>query len=143
MNSFNHYSLGSVAQWLYEYVAGIRLDPARPGYEHVVIAPTPGALDHAAAAFRSVRGEIRSDWHRTDGGFALSVEVPANVTATVVLPGGGEVTEGGLDAREAVGVHALRRENGTWIADIGSGSYEFFVASLERELVRARPRAKL
>ena len=31
MNSFNHYSLGSVAQWLYEYVAGIRLDPERPG----------------------------------------------------------------------------------------------------------------
>ncbi len=24
MNSFNHYSLGSVGQWLYEYVAGIR-----------------------------------------------------------------------------------------------------------------------
>ena len=30
MNSFNHYSLGSVGQWLYEYVAGIRLDPGAP-----------------------------------------------------------------------------------------------------------------
>ena len=48
-----------------------------------------------------------------------------------------------IDAREAVGVHALRRENGTWIAEIGSGSYEFFVASLDRELVRARPGAQL
>src|SRR5215218_7326136 len=93
MNSFNHYSLGSVAQWLYEYVAGIRLDPTRPGYQHVVIAPTPGPLRHAGAAYRSVRGVIESRWHHTDAGLSLSVEVPANVTATVVLPGAGELTE--------------------------------------------------
>ena len=29
MNSFNHYAFGSVAQWLYEYVAGIRPLPGR------------------------------------------------------------------------------------------------------------------
>jgi alpha-L-rhamnosidase len=143
MNSFNHYSLGSVAQWLYEYVGGIRLDPERPGYEHVVIAPTPGALQNAEAAFRSVRGEIRSAWRRIDGGFALSVDVPANVTATVVLPDADEVTEGGVDAGTAAGVSGLRRENGAWIAEIGSGSYDFVVAASERELVRARPGAEL
>jgi alpha-L-rhamnosidase len=143
MNSFNHYSLGSVAQWLYEYVAGIRLAPERSGYEHVVIAPTPGALEHAEAAFRSVRGEIRSAWRQTDGGFAVSVEVPANVTATVMLPDGGEVREGGVDAQSAPGVHALRRDNGSWLVEIGSGTYDFFVVSSERELVRARPGAEL
>ena len=143
MNSFNHYSLGSVAQWLYEDVAGIRLDPERPGYEHVVIAPTAGALQHVAATFRSVRGEIRSAWRLTEDGFALTVGVPANVTATVVLPDGGEVTEGGVDARSAAGVQALHRENGAWVAEIGSGAYEFFVASSERELVSASPRAEL
>ena len=58
MNSFNHYSLGSVAQWLYEYVAGIRLDPERPGYEHVLIAPEPGGLEWARATYHSVRGPI-------------------------------------------------------------------------------------
>ena len=68
MNSFNHYSLGSVAQWLYEYVAGVRLDPERPGYAHVVIAPTPGPIEHARAAFRSVRGVIKSGWQRTGRG---------------------------------------------------------------------------
>ena len=71
MNSFNHYSLGSVVQWLYEYVAGIRLDPERPGYEHVVIAPNPGDLEHAEASFKSVRGPIRSAWRRTPQGFEL------------------------------------------------------------------------
>ncbi|HEY6416852.1 MAG TPA: alpha-L-rhamnosidase C-terminal domain-containing protein, partial [Acidimicrobiales bacterium] len=98
MNSFNHYSLGSVAQWLYEYVAGIR--PAKPGYEHVVISPTPGRLEHAAATFESVRGPIRSAWRQNGDGFQLDVEIPATVTATVILPDGER-------------------------CEIGSGTYEF------------------
>ena len=88
MNSFNHYSLGSVVQWLYEYVAGIRIDPERPGYEHVVIAPVPGELEHAAATLRTVRGPVRSAWRRSDDAFELTVELPANVTGTVILPDG-------------------------------------------------------
>ena len=128
MNSFNHYSLGSVAQWLYEYVAGIRLDPERPGYEHVVLSPTPGRLDHAEAVFESVRGTIRSAWRRTANSFHLTVEIPANVTATVILPGDGELEEGGDDAATAAGVHRAWRDDGAWIAEIGSGTYQFTVA---------------
>ena len=137
MNSFNHYSLGSVGQWLYEYVAGIRLDPERPGYEHILISPTPGRLRHAEASFESVRGTIRSAWRRTDDGFHLTVEVPANVTATVVLPGDGDVTESGADATTAPGVDRLWLQDGAWIAEVGSGTYEFAV----RPGARRRPRA--
>lgn len=102
MNSFNHYSLGSVVQWLYESVAGIRLDPERPGYEHVVVSPTPGALEHAEATFESVRGPIRSAWRRSGDRFHLTVEIPANVTATVVLPGNpcAEIAEVGSGTHE-------------------------------------------
>jgi alpha-L-rhamnosidase len=117
MNSFNHYSLGSVAQWLYEYVAGIR--PAKPGYEHVLIAPEPGPLEWARASYRSVRGPITSAWRQEDGTFQLDVDIPANVTATVMLPGG------------------ERHE-------VGSGRWSFTtVRASERELVRARPGAEL
>jgi alpha-L-rhamnosidase len=119
MNSFNHYSLGSVAQWLYEYVAGIRLDPERPGYEHVLIAPEPGPLEWARATYSSVRGPITSAWRQDGDTFQLDVEIPANVTATVVLPGG------------------ERHE-------VGSGRRSFTTArASERELVRARPGAQL
>ena len=86
MNSFNHYSLGSVAQWLYEYVAGIR--PLAPGYAHVLIAPEPGELEWAQASYESVRGPIRSAWRAAGGEFRLEVEIPANVRAYVALPGG-------------------------------------------------------
>jgi alpha-L-rhamnosidase len=92
MNSFNHYSLGSVGQWLYEHVAGIRA--AKPGYERVLIAPEPGELDWARAEYHSVRGTITSAWRQDGETFHLNVGIPANVTATVVLPGG-ERTEVG------------------------------------------------
>ena len=92
MNSFNHYSLGSVGQWLYEHVAGIRA--AEPGYGHVLIAPEPGELASARATYRSVRGPITSAWRQADGEFHLEVEIPPNVTATVTVPGGETVDVG-------------------------------------------------
>ena len=52
MNSFNHYSLGSVGEWMYTVVAGIDLDPEVPGYKRFVLRPRPGGgLTHA-------RGEL-------------------------------------------------------------------------------------
>jgi alpha-L-rhamnosidase len=92
MNSFNHYSLGSVGQWLYEHVAGIRA--AGAGYERVLIAPEPGELEWARASYQSVRGRIVSSWRRQEGEFALEVEIPANVFATVVMPDGQTVEVG-------------------------------------------------
>ena len=41
MNSFNHYSLGSVGEWLYRNVAGI--DPEQPGYRTLFVRPSPAA----------------------------------------------------------------------------------------------------
>ena len=43
MNSFNHYAYGSIGAWLYSVVAGIELDPARPGYKHIILRPNPEA----------------------------------------------------------------------------------------------------
>jgi alpha-L-rhamnosidase len=92
MNSFNHYSLGSVGQWLYEHVAGIRA--GAPGYSHVLIAPEPGELEWARAVYRSVRGPIASAWRRDGDAVELEVSIPANVTATVIVPGGARVEVG-------------------------------------------------
>jgi alpha-L-rhamnosidase len=120
MNSFNHYSLGSIGQWLYEYVAGIRA--VSPGYEHVLIAPDPGELEYASATYRSVRGPITSAWRQDDETFSLDVEIPPSVTATVVMPSG-ETHEIGSGRRSFT---ALR----------GGGASD-------RELVRARPGSQL
>ena len=63
MNSFNHYSLGSVGEWLYQDVAGIDTDPDFPGFERILIAPHPGpGLTCAHAVFDSIHGRIASAW---------------------------------------------------------------------------------
>jgi alpha-L-rhamnosidase len=124
MNSFNHYSLGSVGEWLYRYVAGI--DLGEPGYGRIVIRPRPGGnLTHASGAYDSVRGRISSSWKIEDNQFVLETLIPPNTTATVHVPSTDDVSEGGRPVDEAEGVEFLRAEEGETVLAVGSGRYEF------------------
>jgi alpha-L-rhamnosidase len=123
MNSFNHYSLGSVGEWLYRYVAGI--DLASPGYGRILIRPRPGGgLSHARGEYDSVRGRISSSWKIEGARFTLEVLVPPNTTATVHVPCA-DVSEGGGSVDEADGVELLRADEGETVLSVGSGRYEF------------------
>jgi alpha-L-rhamnosidase len=89
MNSFNHYAYGAIGMWMYGVVAGIRIDEARPGYKHIIFAPRPGGgLTFARASVESGYGKVASGWEIVGGKFRLKVDVPANATATVQMPGG-------------------------------------------------------
>jgi len=89
MNSFNHYSLGSVGQWLYANVGGIEADAKAPGYKHFVMRPRPGGgLTSATAHYDSPHGRIESEWTIENGIFHYKVEVPVNSSASVELPDG-------------------------------------------------------
>ena len=124
MNSFNHYSLGSVGEWLYRYVAGI--DLGEPGYGRIVIRPRPGgSLTHARGAYDSVRGRISSSWRIEDDRFVLQVLIPPNTRATVHVPSTDDVSEGGRPLDEADGVEFLRAGEGETVLSVGSGRYEF------------------
>ena len=128
MNSFNHYSLGSVGEWLYRYVAGLDLDPQTAGYGRIVIRPRPGGgLTHARGEYDSVRGRIVSAWSLEGDRFKLRVEIPPNTTATVYVPaeGGAGISEGGNPVEQAEGVRILGMEHGEGVLAVGSGTYEF------------------
>jgi alpha-L-rhamnosidase len=125
MNSFNHYSLGSVGAWLIESLLGIRNGPG-VAYEQVEIEPVPGELDWARGSYRSIRGEIATEWEQAADRFSLRVTIPPNVCASIVVPArGGSLREGGGPAESAAGVRAVRRDGGVWRVDVGSGRYEF------------------
>jgi alpha-L-rhamnosidase len=90
MNSFNHYSLGSVGEWLFRHVAGIEADPAHPGFQHFILRPHPGpGLTHASASLETLHGKIESAWKidPATGVFKWSIRIPANTTALVHVPG--------------------------------------------------------
>ena len=94
MNSFNHYAYGAIGEWLYTYVTGIKIDEMNPGYKHFYLAPHPGgSLTNAKAEFESIYGKIKSEWKIEGKNFIYEVEIPANTTATVKLPGSNEKKE--------------------------------------------------
>jgi alpha-L-rhamnosidase len=128
MNSFNHYSLGSCGEWMFDTVAGIGVDPDQPGFRHIIIRPRPGGdLTHAEGSIDSVYGKISTGWKLEQGKFFLDVTVPANTTATVELPSKNlsSVQEGGRDIAGVPDIKPVPRDDEDAQLLIGSGDYHF------------------
>lgn len=86
MNSLNHYSYGSVMEFMYGWIAGIR--PLDPGFGKAVIEPKPDIrLDRVNCRYDSVQGTYVSNWSiEPDGSIKAHIEIPFNCTAVVRLP---------------------------------------------------------
>lgn len=85
MNSYNHYAFGSVMAWVYRRAAGIDTDAAGPGFHHLTIHPHfDPALPQLHVEYDSDYGTIISDWQEAQHRFTITI--PANTTATVLLP---------------------------------------------------------
>jgi alpha-L-rhamnosidase len=88
MNSFNHYSYGSVADWMYGVMAGIQPDEAAPGYKHILFAPkTDKRLSYVKASLETKDGTVSSSWRRDNGKISYVFDVPVNCTATITIDG--------------------------------------------------------
>jgi alpha-L-rhamnosidase len=128
MNSFNHYAIGAVGEWMYRVILGINNDDAHPGYEQFMIRPYPGGgLTWARGSYDSIRGKIESGWSIADGKQRIDVTIPANTTATVYVPAKGpeSVKESGKPASAAAGVKFLRMEDDAAVFLVQSGKYTF------------------
>lgn len=85
-----HSCFASADNWLYQGLAGIRPDPAGPGFKKIIIEPAiVGDLKWVKAHHDSPYGRIAVSWQREGKKVKLDVEIPANTTATVVVPMGG------------------------------------------------------
>jgi alpha-L-rhamnosidase len=117
MNSFNHYAYGSIGAWLYSVVAGIELDPARPGYKHIILRPQPGGgLTQATGKLQTPYGELVSQWTLADT-FEWTVVVPPNTTATVHLP-----------VKEASDITLNGQDVSGSVHEVEAGRYHFVVS---------------
>jgi len=126
--SMNHCMLGHIQQWFMGHVAGIRPDPAHPGFARFIIAPEPvGNLTWARASYDSVRGRIESEWELADGRFLLNLLVPPNTRATVALPvvDPASVREGGEVLDRADSVKLVRRTPAGVVVEVAAGRYRF------------------
>lgn len=88
MNSFNHYSYGSIVEWMYAYVAGIRQAEDSTGFRHVCISPVVDSrLRHVDAKYQSAMGLWKVSWKvENDCHMELKVTVPFGCKAELALP---------------------------------------------------------
>jgi len=135
MNSLNHIMFGSVDEFFYGDLAGIR--PASPGYQLVAIKPqVVGDLENARAETKTVRGLVSSIWARNGNTLTLEVIIPVNSRGKVSIPNLGleevVVKEGGKvvwkDGSYKSGVAGISGAEGSekYITfEAGSGAYSF------------------
>jgi hypothetical protein len=127
-SSQNHAMLGHADEWFYNGLGGINPDPTGPGFGKFFIHPQPQTgVTSVDAEYHSIRGLIVSNWQQGTAGLTLSVTVPVNATATVVIPTSkpANVTEGGGAAATAPGVVSNTAQANSLTLVVGSGQYVF------------------
>jgi len=137
MNSRNHFALGSIGEWFYSHLAGIRIDENHPGFKKSVIAPMPAeGLQWASGKIETSYGKLKSSWKNENGLFTLDVVIPANTSATVKVPVPDgtrmELYEGGVplvNENEKVsavqGIEVTRISENEIVLEVTSGTFRF------------------
>jgi len=124
MFSHNHPMFGSVSEWMFNSLAGIRIADDAVGCDRIVIAPSVvGDLTWTSATYQSVRGPIESSWKITDAGLRLTVAIPVGSTAELAFPEAysSQVTESGAPVGQVEGVEVT----GNRLYRLAPGRYEF------------------
>ncbi len=81
-----HPMFGSVSQWFYQWLGGIRPDPQHPGFKKFYLSPaTPKGLEHVNCTYHSPFGRIHSSWEKENNRCTYRFEIPDGTTARVTL----------------------------------------------------------
>ena len=122
MFSFNHYAYGAIGEWLYRVIAGLEIDETAPGYRHAILAPkTGGGLTWAKGSYDSVYGTVSAHWEEKDGLVTLTVHVPVNTTASLILEQGAADAKSG--ASNAKRLTFTAGKDGLLQTELGSGTW--------------------
>lgn len=134
MNSFSHYAFGAVCEWMFDTVAGIQ--SGGPAFKQIVIRPEPPApgsnalhqpIDWVKASYDSIRGHISSEWKIDGDDFYLTVDIPANTTATVYLPAKMQagIMVDGASLDQSKEASFVRMDGPAAVITVPSGKYKF------------------
>ena len=126
--SIIHGCFTGISQWSLSGIAGIRPDPAAPGFKNFILKPAVvGDVTWADATCNSPYGPIGCKWSIEGKRLKVKVKIPANTTATVYVPAKdvSVVTESGQPANRSPDMRFLRMEDGCAVLNVHSGIYEF------------------
>ncbi len=120
MNSANHVMLlGDLIIWYYEDLAGIKNYPGSVAYKKLWMEPRfPEGLSHVKASYKSVYGEIKSEWTKENGSFNWNISIPGNTSAVVKLPKELQIIKPSQN-----GVRSFKETDSGVEIELGSGNY--------------------
>jgi len=125
--SRDHYFLGTVVQWLYEHVAGLRA--GEDGWKRFTVRPDArGDLSSASLMVDTVRGRAAASWREDRDEFVLEVAVPVGSTAIVHVPAAPGTRVRAVSAEGAGSVREVEpagSEGGYLIFRAPSGNWRF------------------
>jgi alpha-L-rhamnosidase len=117
---------GSVGEWMYQSLGGI--NATAPGFKEVMIKPQPvDSLNWVNCRYRSINGDIVSNWKQENGTFNLEVQIPVNSKAVVCVPSSpsSRITENGTPVAALKDIKVLEYKDGYTLLEVGSGNYHF------------------
>lgn len=85
-SSYNHFSFGCVADFIYRKILGVTIKEA--GYRKVRICPDLRCgMKWAKGSIETIHGQIAVSWKKTEGEAVLDLVIPPNVTAEIEFAG--------------------------------------------------------
>jgi len=78
-----HPMFGSVSEWYFRWLAGIRPSDENPGFGKFIFSPAfPDGINQAEAVYHTASGDIKVDWNRSaNGKIKLNLTVPKGTVA--------------------------------------------------------------
>jgi alpha-L-rhamnosidase len=123
--SHNHPMFGSISDWFFRNLAGIRPADDAVGFNKIIVQPQIADLTWAKASYKSVLGKVSSSWKKVGNKLTLDITIPVNATATVYLPGTlQDIREGGSPVNKGKGT-IIGKQTNDWVFQVGSGNFHF------------------
>ena len=82
-----HPMFGTITEWFYRWLGGIRPDPNHPGFKEFTLSPNvPAELDFVECTYNSPFGKIVSNWRKDEAGSRFhEMAIPIGSAARVSL----------------------------------------------------------
>jgi alpha-L-rhamnosidase len=122
--------MGQIEEWFFRNLAGIAPDKDAPGFKHFYVQPAfLEGMEWVSASTKTPYGHIVVRWKNINGSKTVSVEVPVNTTATLVLENG-DASRAMLNGVPLLKIQGavIKQEGSTLLVDVGSGSYQLQVS---------------
>ncbi len=126
MNSLNHYSYGSIVEWMFRHMVGIVPEEEAAGFKKFRLSPQPNyQIGHAEGCLSSAAGVIHSAWRIEEEELHFAFTVPFDTEAVIVLPDADEEEIAARIRQEGIKTRKIEQTGRNTTVTVGAGEYTF------------------